>query len=343
MDYFKAAWKFTTNKFGIKCRFTAFYLFFLLIAFLLAFILPISILLTLPFIVLPFTFSYLGCISLINYNKEISILTFFIFYKKYFSPEFKGVFRGLLGFLKMILVEVIISIIVGLLFYYLYCAKQPGFAVILQQIESAKTTEAMDIAMNELINFKPFVDTIIITGEISLGIGSLIFINHMMLQSELVIHIMNSKIVPPIKFLRPVYNRMCQIRRKQFLKIYLLSTSFIYFLFAVGIGGFFVLSNFVFHLETNQALAIGLAAAFILNFFFLPYFVDFLICINAASTEDYNQAIFDCSKKAINDARRKNLLTEEQIEQLENDLFEGTKKFIVSDENIENEEDKDKK
>lgn len=343
MDYFKAAWKFTTNKFGIKCRFTAFYLFFLLIAFLFAFVLPVSILLTLPLIVLPFTFSYLGCISLINYNKDISILTFFVFYKRYFSPEFRGAFRGLLGFLKMILIEVLISIVVGLLFYYLYCAKQPGFAVILQQIQNAQTAEAMDVAMNDLINFKPFADTIIYTSEISLGIGSFVFINHMMLQSELIIHIMNSKIVPPIKFLRPVYNRMCQIRRKEFLKIYIPSTSFIYLIFIISIGGFFVLSNFLLHLDTYQALAIGLAISFILNFFFIPFFVDFLICINAASTEDYNQAIFDCSRKAINDARRKKILTEEQIKQLEKDLLEGTQKFIISEENIENKEEKDKK
>jgi len=339
MNFFTASWKLLGARFGAKCRLTALYVFILLLCCMLMFVFPLSIIVTLPFVALPSTFAYITTHTMINIEKNCSILPFFSFYKAYFSKTFNGGFRGLLGLLKFILIEIIVSLIVGLLLYYLYCAKQPGFAEIMKNIESATTSENLSTAFDTLLDFKPFEYTVTITGQSALGIGSLVFINHIMLQSEIYVNAVRSKNIMPMKFLRPVFARMSNIRRKEFLKIYIPCTFFIYLVFIISIGGTFVLNDFFFGFSIYQSFAIGLAISILLNFFFIPYFVDVLGCFNAVSVDDFNKAIIDVAKMTVERARKKKLLTEEQLIQLELDLIKNAQQFIVP---IVKEEDKQK-
>lgn len=316
----KESWKDYKTNFSMKFRLTVMYTFFLMVVLILAVLTPFTLVATLPFIVLPFTFSYVSVLCTPELSKNNPILSFFICYPLYYKSFFFGGFRALIGILKAVLISIIFSSILTIILYYTYLRGQPGFAEILQEIQAASNAEEMQTALDHFLSFSPTIFMTKITNLVGGFFGIWAFIHHCLLNSEkFYLNLFNPKPLP-MKAVNRLHIAASHLRRKDFFKEYYGAVWYVMIDFVIGFGGGATLSMFVFNFDASQSLYIGLFISLILLFPFIPYYFDVIRNIYLASSDEYSDASIRLSEKALYDLKRNNLLTEEDRKKMEEEI-----------------------
>lgn len=319
----KAAWSDYKKNISLKLSLTATYIFILACVIMLAVLFPFSFIITVPFIVLPFTVSYIGALEAPAVAGTLPIRSFFIFYPVYYSPIFFGGFRALLGLLKSILISIAFSSVLTLILYFTYLKNQPGFAEILHEIQNATSASAIETAINHFFEFEPAKFVSQISNLVGGFFGIWTFIRHCLLNSEKIIFNLVTPKPLPIKALNRLHVSASHARRKEFFKEYFGATWYVILWFILVFGGGASLSMFVFKLDSTTSLMIGLFAAIVLSFPFIPYYFDVMKNICLASTDDYQKASIYLSEKALVDLERRGKLTEEDRKKLQKQIEQG--------------------
>ena len=341
----KETWKNYKVNLGLKFSYTALYVFLMLLSILLIIVVPFAFILVIPFAVLPFTFCYYASIVGLRMHNGLTNRTFFAFYPLYYQPFFRGNFNALIGFIKSVLVSIISSTILTVILFYTYLKNQPGFAEILQEIDSASTIDAMSTAMKHFNDFGPAKLTIEIANCVGLGLGIFCFVRHVFLHGEkLFVNLLGVKPVPS-KVVNQLYSIAFRIRRKQFYKEYYGAMWYVILWFMVTFAGGIVFNFMVLNLSSSISVYVALAFALLMMFPFLPYAVEMLNNIYLASADDYNKASLVAMEKAqmmIN--KMKNISPEEKEKLIqyiasEKENLEKVQKEI---EKIDEEENQDK-
>ena len=323
----KETWKDYKKDFGVKSTLTAMYLFILAVSLLLNILFPPTIVLTLPFVALPFTFSYMSVICGLPISKHAPIKSLFFFYPVYFSSIFFGGFRAILGFFKSLLISVIVTAILTIILYYAFLRIQPGFAEILKEIEAAKSIKEMETAMNHFYAFEPASLTMLITTMSGTFVGSIVFIRHCLLNSEkFCLNLMTNKPLP-MKALNRLYILASHNRRKQFYKEYYGAVWYVLLWFVLTYAGAAIVSAFIFKLDTSQSMFIGLFVSLILLFPFVPYYFEVLKNVCLASTDDYSKASIQLSEKALVQLQKNNQLSAEDKAKIEEEIKHSREEF----------------
>ena len=316
----KASWQEYKKDFGAKSTLTAMYVFILACSLLLNIWFGASIIITLPFIVLPFTFSYIATLVGISVSKQAPIKSFFLFYPIYFSSIFFGGFRALLGILKSLLISIVFAALLSIILYYAYLRGQPGFAEILQEIEAAKSVAEMQTAMDHFYAFYPANLTLNISSMVGTFFGVWVFIRHCLLNSEkFCLNLMTNKPLP-MKALNRLYITAAHIRRKEFYKEYYGAVWYVVLWFIITFCGGAVGALLIFNLNATQSMFIGLFVALILLFPFIPYYFEVLKNICIASSDDYSKASIQLSERTLAQLQRNNQLSEEDKKKIEEDI-----------------------
>lgn len=334
----KATWQDYKKEFGVKSTVTAMYVFILACCLLLNIWMAATIIITIPFVVLPFTSSYMAVLCGIPVSKQAPIKSFFLFYPLYFSSLFFGGFRALLGFLKSILISIVITAVLTIILYYAYLRGQPGFAEILQEIQNAKSVAEMQTAMDHFYAFSPANLTLNIASMVGTFFGIWVFIRHCLLNSEKMnLNLMTNKPLP-MKALNRLYLTAAHIRRKEFFKEYYGATWYVILWFIITFGGGAALSITVFKLNATQSMFVGLFVSLILMFPFIPYYFGVLRNICIASSDDYSKASIQLSERTLQQLQQNNQLTEEERKKIEEEIQHSREELEkMTKENEENE------
>lgn len=337
----KETWKTYKTNFAAKSSLTAIYVFILSCTLLLNILFTGTIIITIPFIVLPFTFAYFSTLCGLPMAKDAPIKSFFLFYPVYYSQFFFGGFRALLGFLKAFLVSTIFSVILSIILFYTFLRGQPGFAEILNEIEYAKDIAQMQKAMEHFYQFSPAYFSMQVSTLVGVFFGTWVFIRHCLLNSEkFCLNLLTNKPLP-MKAATRIYLTAANIRRKQFYKEYYGAVWYVVLAFIVFFSGATSIGCFVFHIESNRSIFIGLFVALILLFPLIPYYFEVIRNIFAASGDDYSQASIRLSEEAINQLKKNNQLTPEQQKMFEEELQKSREEFEKLSKEIEEESKKD--
>ena len=339
----KPSWKELKENFGVAMRITAVYVFILACTLLINILAPITILLTLPFLVLPFTFAYISSIGSLPIIKTIPVRSFLVMYPLYFNGMFFGGFRALLGFAKAILICVVVSSIMMIILFYTYLRGQPGFAEILKEIDTASSVKEMETAMAHFTSFEPMVNATNASTLVGGVLGVWIFIRHCLLNSEKISLNLLNKTPTPMKALNPLYVSAAHLRRKTFRKVYYGATWYVILAFFVFFGGGASLSLYVFHLDASRSIYVGLFFALVLLIVFIPYYFIVIKNICVASADDYQNAMINLSERLLNDLKRKNQISEAEIKQLEDDINQKKAALAQLEKELEKEEEENKK
>ena len=316
----KATWQDYKKDFGAKSTLTAMYVFVLACSLLLNIWIGATMIITIPFVVLPFTFSYIATLSGLPLAKQAPIKSFFLFYPIYFSSIFFGGFRAILGFLKSILISIVFAALLTIILYYTYLRGQPGFAEILQEIQNANSVKEMEVAMEHFYAFSPANFALNISSMVGTLFGVYVFVRHCLLNSEkFYLNLMTNKPLP-MKALTRLYITAAHIRRKDFFKEYYGAVWYVGLWFIATFAAAMAVSNLVFNLDATRSMFIGLFVSLILLFPFIPYYFEVIKNICIASSDDYSNASIQLSEKALAQLQQNNQLTDEERQKIEEEI-----------------------
>ena len=338
----KASWEEYRDNFAINIRMTAVYVFILACTLQINILAPISIIITIPFFVLPFTFAYISATTSSQLFKGAPVRSFLALYPLYYQGAFFGGFRALIGFAKAILISIICGSIMTIILYYAYLRGQPGFAGVLHEIDVAKTVNEMNLALEHFAEFEPakiVTDTSTLVGGF---FGSWIFLRHCLLNSEKITLNLMNKNPAPMKTLTSLFITTSHLRRKQFLKEYYGAVWYVVLAFVFTFGGGAALAKYVFHIEASRCIFIGLFVSLILMIFFIPYYFIVVKNICVASTDDYQRGMIAMGERALETLKKHNQITEEEIKKFEEDIKQKKEALEKMEKELKEQEEKEK-
>lgn len=335
--------------FGTKTSIACIYGIIVLAVLALAFFFWPTLILTIPLLVLPFTFSFLASNAGCNQDKG-SIGTFFRFYPFYFKHMFHGGFRGWHALLKCLIVF-FASITVAAAVNAFVFLINPEMKSLIELLMNAETTEAFNNAYQSLLNH-PITQLLnFISITFSVGTTFYVFLHHLLTNSPKMYFSLFSKEPLPMKDISVVHRYTFPSFRKAFYKDYYSSAWLNAVLFVIGYAGVVTISYFAFannNIVVNEISVsmLGLAGGFILNLFVMPFTFDVMEQLYREHRKDYALGFISYSEMVINSKAGLTEISDEQRKALQTILDkerdEVLKNFEKKDKKGDNPEDKGK-
>lgn len=314
-----------------------------LLCLMLAYVLPYSLVITLPFVIVPAYFGFTGS----NVAKQVKggeQIGFFRMFRLYFSELFFGGYRVLIGFLKSFLVYTIIEFIIIIVFEYTVFPNIPGYTAILDKITTtANVGEVLGeflvfMSTNELMMRYTFLAT-----SFSLLVAVFFFIQHIGKHSVKIRRNLLRQPPLPSAQVNYVYKRVRKDHRGEFLKTYLrCAWLFQLVLIVAGVGGilisFFLLKDF----NPAQAIVISLALMLIVSIPLLNYVSVMQDMIYLYFAEEIEKTNITVTLELIDRFKDKIDISEEDAQKI-HEVLEQSKKSsedILNKDKGEDEEEK---
>lgn len=307
-----------------------------ILSLILGFVSPITLFLSVPFLVIPGFFSLTAITASPVDEKTKTGSLFFVIFRNYFSPFFKTGYRVIVGFLKALLVYVIISSIASTVFEYTILINDPAYTDLLNKIETLESIESIIPTILNLVetnaSFKLFM---FLTTTISFFGGFYMFVHHMSVSSMKMYLNLSSPTPMPSSDLNLIHKMTMKKIRKPFHKEYLKALWFFPIILLVGYAGGNVLGYFLIpNLDVFQCTLLGVFVDFILVLFLLPYFFNVLKYIFERFRTDYIDTFIDLSLKSIEEIKKTATISEEKEKQIR-EFLDKTKE--ANDKNKEDE------
>jgi len=331
-DIVKNGYKNYKNNLAEKFSLTSLYLtiVFLILAATVAFS-PLLILLV-PFIFMPFTFSYQFNLTEINYGRYKGLRGFFLAFPLYFKSIANGVYRGFTGFLKALLAYSAVILIAS----FIIESVDP------QLIEMFDSYYKNNIDILEIYDYIEDSFLLNVSMVIAIDFALIIFLNHVLINATKLYFNINSNVCLPMKVLNVVQKRAIKKHSKAFYKDYFGSLWFVFLLFVLGIILGNLLGIFAFGFDFTFCIGFGLFLGFIFVFPFLPYIGEILYLIFNKYSSCYSEAFISISNEALDELKTMNKIPEERKSEVEKFLNESTNMLKKDDENKEDKKEDNK-
>lgn len=340
----------TTKKFrkhaSYNFSYGAFYAFFIIVCFAIAYFLPETLILTIPLIIIPFTFAFQFNTSIDNTSLKdqgFSLKKFFGLFKVYFQRQFFGAYRLLEGFFKSLGVFMGFYFVSALILVYTSLFKDPAFMQVVSSIEEMTDMAGIEnILMDAILNNDAFIDAAFLAMPVSLFPALLMFVHHVGTNS-IKIHL---SVASGQKMRMPEVHLIHRMGfssfRKSFYKDYFKTvwwfTPSIAILYYGGVvTSYFLLPNMEF-----TGAVIGTALALLFISFAAPYYFSCIETLFIKYQDKYIEASIAQSIKALNELKAQNKMSVEEEKEIEQ-YINQTKEFLAKakeEENSENEEQK---
>ena len=242
---------------------------FSIISLILAYLFPFSLILTVPFVIIPSWFAF-NSVTSIKGVKNSENVNFFVMFKAYFSPLFFGGYRLLFGLLKGFVTYLVVSSIAFMVFSNIGLKDNAEFHAIIEKMNSTAELEAL---MNELSAFlmSPAVaKPVFLITSIALVLGIFVFLQHVLKHSMKMRRNLFTRQPIPMKQFHMIDAKVRKDNRKLLWASYLSSTWFIQLLVILSAAGGIVFSYFFLtDLDPFKAAVIAVFLGFV---FLLPLF-----------------------------------------------------------------------
>lgn len=335
----KQAFQSYKKHFGEKSSYALMYGFIVLLVLVAAFFLPISLFLTIPFVVVPFTYATQLSMANINNGFPYSLGTLFYGYRIYFSKKGFGAYNTISSILKSILVYVIFYTLIGSISLGIIISKDNSLSALFDSISGIKTMDEYVKILNDISQNASFLLATNISSLIAFGMGYYMFIHASLVNSikaEMSFYSIKEVDMGSIKML---HKQAFRIIRKSFYQDYYQSFFFIALIFVIGYASGVTLSNlFLTNLQFYQVQIVGLASSFVLIMLFIPYCFDVLEIIYKKHAQDYYQAGINSVLEAYDQLSSSNTLSPEEKETLDKLLEEHKKEAESKQKNNEKNE-----
>lgn len=221
-----------------------------------------TLILTIPFVIIPFTFALHASISTLNSGYPYSTKVFFVNYLNYFKPHFCGGYKVIFASLKAIGIFIALDTIISTPYISIALQNDPVF---FQTLFDAIYSGKSDAALLQIIyNHTDYAEFVILSSAIAFLFASLEFIYHITthsLKMSLMIHNNTESTMREINIIHQ--RKAFRMYRQYFYRNYFKNT---WYCFLVFIGGYIVgslLAYFFIRHEVEVVLVSGLIGGMI--------------------------------------------------------------------------------
>lgn len=310
----KAAFLEARKKFTIVSLPLSFFALFTIGVLVLGFYFPFSLILTIPFIVIPAFFA-VSAINIVAPNKNTHEgLGFFVMFRAYFTHIFRGGYKVVIGFLKSLLTFILSAVILSAILSSTILYKDPQYIELMNKINTMADTNAITEALNNFMNTNvTFNNLMIIIYIVSIFLALFMFIHHFAVNSIKYNYNFLSSLPLPMQDLNLIFTTVLRQNRRKFYKMYYKAFWFLGIALAMGYaGGALIAYFFINNIDMVQMSVIGIFGAFIVLLFFIPYFLNASQFIFMEFRPQYVDTLIDLSKKSLEEIKKVQGISEEK-------------------------------
>ena len=240
---------------------------FTILSLMLAYVLPLSLIVTIPFVIIPSYFSF-SSLNSIKGKKNGQNVGFFTMFRNYFSVFFFGGYRLLFALLKAFITYIVSNFIIILVYDLTIFTKSEEFQEFMSLVQNSTDTNALNEAYNKFTNSvmsNPEIQKwIYLSVAISLVLAAFVFIHHVLKHSLKMRRNLFSPNAIPTRQFNFVDKKVRKDNRKFIWGSYFKTTWFIQVLvILVGAGGVVLSYFFLKEFNPEQALVISLFLIFV--------------------------------------------------------------------------------
>lgn len=313
-----------------------------LLCLMLAYVLPFSLVVTIPFVIMPAYFGFTST-NIAQKTKGGENVSFFRMFRVYFTQLFFGGYRLLFGFLKSFAAYAGSLVVILTIFESTLFTTVPGYNAILQKI--ASTTDVNSV-FEEFMDFMSSNELMLkymsIATSFSLLLAVFFFIQHVGKQSVKMRRNLFRQPPLPVAQINYVYKFVRKENRSDLIRTYF-KTAWFYQLIIVlaGAGGvlinFFLLKDY----DGTQGVVISLVLMLLVSIPFLNYIAKMQDLIFISLSNKFEETNIRVTLELLNRYKDKINISEEDAKKIQ-EVLEETKR--ASEKALEKEkEEEDKK
>ena len=284
---FKSAWAETRKAHNGFSMHLLYFALFTIASIALAYVTPFSLVLTIPFVILPSYFAFTS-VNAVKGAKHGEDASFFILFKSYFSQFFIGGYRVLIGFLKALLTYTLANTLVFSIYEFAYLSKNGAYNAIISKLQSTGDIgQAYEEIQTFLDNNVELQKAFLLISTICVFLAFLVFLQHIAKHSVKMRRNLFSARPFPIRQFAFVDRQVRKDNRKYLFTTYIRTCWYIQLLIVLaGVGGIVLSYFFLKEFNISQAIAISLFLMFIVTLPFMNFIskVQDLIFIHLMST-----------------------------------------------------------
>ena len=331
--------KYLASKLAIAFSFTVFVLACLALGILGSYLFFLLV----PIVILPIYICLQFTNSSFAKGMPLTQKNFFGFYRTAFTPTINGAYQVITSFLKSALIYFALSFIVVFVMLQVYATRNPQFA---QEIESISALTANGSFLEALAAYEDNIIIMFISSIatlVSSGLALLAFF-HFVGRNSIVPHLAISMAAMPGRIAHSIHRQGLKLFKTEFNRDYYKAAWLGAPLVLLGFGGG-VMATYFFTTDSYLIVLSGFAGAFILLTPFLPYYLDVIEELFKKYKDRYITVSIDQAKKAYEEIKVAQKLSEDQqreLDKLISDLEKKNGSIIQDDdENDENPEDEE--
>lgn len=315
--------------------------FFTLISLMIGYLEPTTLILTIPFVILPSFFAFLALNSMSKARPGDGIGFFFLF-RKYFSQLFHGGFKVLIGLLKFVLFYFVSNLCLTVVYEEFFLKDSSEYEALLDSMTENINLNDLFKQYNDLINSnQEFQIALFLITSISILVGFIAFIDHIGKNCPKFNFNFFNKQPIPLRQFNIIDKETRRKNRSEFFKCYFCSTWFVHLLLVIGAAGGVSIGYFVLNgLNIGQTVIISLAIMFLLMLPFMNYLSKVFETIYFKFSKQYESTFVEMTLNLITKYRKQVGLSEEQAKEIEDMLEEQKQAFKEEDKGDKDEEDK---
>ena len=248
---------------------------FTILSFMLAYVAPFTLILTIPFVIIPSYFAFTS-VNAVKDAKNAKNVGFFTMFRNYFSMFFFGGYRLWFGLLKAFITYVVSNFVIILVYDLTIFSKSSEFQEFMDLIRNSGDVNAIDQAYDKFTNFiltnSDIQKWIYLSIAISFVLGAFIFIHHVLKHSIKMRRNLFSPNAIPTRQFNFVERKVRKDNRKFIFGTYIRTCWFIQVLIVLaGAGGVVLSFFFLKDFTPEQALVISLFLMFVVSLPFMNY------------------------------------------------------------------------
>ncbi len=327
MKIVKTAFKIYKNKLPIYLAYSLMIGFIFILVLTLGYFFPLSLVLTIPLIIIPLIYGVELSITHIENNQPYSLSTLLFGYKTYFSLKAFGCYGVIIAFIKGLIAFIATYFITSLITTSIYINIDPTFSSIILEIQNTQTFEDYLEIIKNLAENKSFISASNITTMIALLPAIYLFFHHVLVNSFKAVMSFYAKEGETMSIFRLLFKQTFKYIRKEYYKDYYASYWFIGVLIIIGyLTGALIGYFFIPNISPFQIPVLGLVGVLIVMLFFIPY----IFIVMDLLFRKYQMRLYAISMDVVINEMEKymeqNKLNEEEVKWL-NDMKNAKKEY----------------
>lgn len=304
--------------------------------FALAIYQPITLILTIPFLGMPFFFALEMTLCDGHKPGDLSSQRFFAYFGSYYSPAFYGSFRVFRTFVLSYLFSLVVAFFFGIIYYYSVGSSATSslftdFASLERLLANSDVNGANEL-LNTSISLNSFISFVGISEICSFGFFFAHEVGFYSMNALLRLSLMGA----PSRVSNSIYLGSIRSVRASYWKDYWGSLWFFLLLEAGGFAlGYYVGTLFSTYLDYSQQGIVGTLGSFLFILPFLPYFFIVTSLLHDKYQSAFANYSINWAEKTLEELKRSQKLSEADIKAVEDGLNkakEETKEHEKEDE-----------